>query len=290
LTDSRRILITGAGGQLGQAFADLDWRGFTVRFIDLDDLDLGDAAAIEAYVEQYAPDIVINTAAYTAVDKAESEPELVDRINHQAPAAFARILAKTGGLLLHYSTDYVFPGDGEKPYREDDTTGPASIYGSTKLAGEQAVTESGCDYLIFRTSWVYAFRGQNFLLTMLRLAESRDELTVVDDQHGTPTYAEDLAVLSQQVLLTYLDRGDAGLNGIYHLGNLGQTTWCGFAREIMQKAGKPTRVIPVGSEAYPTPAKRPAYSVLDKNKVISAFGLEIPDWKDALERCLGRLA
>lgn len=281
------ILVTGANGQVGHALGTLDWGGARVHSLGRAELDLGDPEAAAREVARLRPAVVINAAAYTAVDRAESEPALAYRVNAEAPAAIARAVAGYGGLLVHYSTDYVFDGTASRPYREDDATAPSGVYGASKLAGEQGIADSGCDHLVLRTSWVYSYRGGNFLRTMLRLAAERDTLTVVADQAGTPTYAVDLARLTRDMLRALGTRRDPGVLGVYHLGNEGQTTWHGFAREILRGAGhQQVAVEPITTADYPTPARRPAYSVLDKGRAVRTFGLSIPTWQDGLARCL----
>ncbi len=284
------LMITGCNGQVGYELARLDWGGARVVALTRDDLDLADPRAIRAAIRREKPDVVVNAAAYTAVDRAESEPAVAHRINADAPAVMAEELARLDALLVHYSTDYVFDGRATRPYRESDPTSPAGIYGSSKLAGELAVSASGCEHLVLRTGWVYSYRGANFLRTMLRLAATRDAVNVVADQRGTPTYATDLAMLTRDVVLAAGSRGEAG-RGIFHLANAGETTWHGFATEIMRRSGNQHVLVnAIGTVDYPTPARRPAYSVLDKGRAIQAFGVDPPDWRDGLDRCLAEYA
>ncbi len=286
-----RLLITGCNGQVGNALAALDWGEARVAGLARSDLDLADLDAVRGVLRRERPDVVINAAAYTAVDRAESEPELAFRINAGAPGVMAEELARRGALLVHYSTDYVFDGHASRPYRETDPTAPTGVYGASKLAGENAIGNAGCDHLILRTSWVYSHRGANFLLTMLRLAAERDALDVVADQHGTPTYAPDLASMTHRVLERLLRSRSEAMRGIFHLGNAGETTWHGFATEIMRRSGNGHVVVrAIETADYPTPARRPPYSVLDKGRARDVFDLEIPDWRDGLDRCFARRA
>ena len=281
------LMITGCNGQVGYELARLDWGGARVVALTRDELDLGDADAIRGAIQRERPDIVINAAAYTAVDRAESEPALAHQINARAPGIIAEELARLGSLLVHYSTDYVFDGRATRPYRESDPTAPAGVYGASKLAGERAVAMSGCDHLVLRTGWVYSYRGANFLLTMLRVAADRDAVNVVADQRGTPTYAHDLAVLTRDMVLAATQSKREDMRGVFHLGNAGETTWHGFATEIMRRSGNAQVLVnAIGTVDYPTPARRPAYSVLDKARVMKAFDLDPPDWRDGLDRCL----
>lgn len=246
-------------------------------------------------LQSVMPDIIVNAAAYTAVDKAESEPALAQRINAQAPELLAQHAARHGAWLVHYSTDYVFDGSGSTPWREDDAVSPINVYGATKLAGEQAIQSTGCKHLIFRTSWVYAARGGNFAKTMLRLAGERDQLAVIDDQHGAPTGAELLADVTAHALRAAIDRST--LAGVYHLVAAGETSWHGYARYVIEtaralglplKAG-PDDIRPVTTDAYPTAARRPHNSRMNTAKFSTAFGLCLPDWKTGVARMLTEL-
>lgn len=242
-------------------------------------------------VRRIAPDVVVNAAAYTAVDRAESEPDAAFRVNARAPGAIAQACAATGALLLHYSTDYVFDGSASRPYREDDATAPLGVYGASKLAGEEAIRASGVRHAILRTAWVYAAHGKNFLHTMLRLAGERDELRVVADQVGAPTPAAWIAEASTRILAHGVPT-----SGTWHLVAAGETSWHGFAQAIMDEAlaagllQRVPRVLPIAAAEYPTPARRPAYSVLDTERLRRDFGIAPPDWRDGLRAVLSELA
>jgi dTDP-4-dehydrorhamnose reductase len=254
--------------------------------------DLTDLQGLASTVKDYAPDVIVNAAAYTAVDKAESDHEQAFRVNAEAVEVLARAAFDSGALLVHYSTDYVFPGEGITPWREEDAVGPLNIYGHSKLAGEQAIQASGCKHLIFRTSWVYAARGNNFARTMLRLASERDTLGVIDDQFGAPTGAELIADVTAQVIVPV--RRDPLLCGLYHLVAAGETTWHGYARFVLEQAqawGVPLRVSheqvsALTTAAYPTPAKRPSNSRLDTTKLQECFALNLPHWHVGVARML----
>ncbi|EKT4466259.1 dTDP-4-dehydrorhamnose reductase [Pseudomonas putida] len=254
--------------------------------------DLADLAGLGRTVQDCAPDVIVNAAAYTAVDKAESEREQAFRVNAEAVGVLAQAAAASGALLVHYSTDYVFPGQGVTPWQETDEVGPLNVYGESKLAGEQAIQASGCKHLIFRTCWVYAARGNNFARTMLRLATERDTLGVIDDQFGAPTGAELIADVTAHAIVAA--RHDAALSGLYHLAAAGETTWCGYARFVLEHAAAAGVALKVSAEAvnalttdaYPTPAKRPANSRLDTHKLEKAFGLRLPEWQQGVARML----
>lgn len=254
--------------------------------------DLADLAGLGRTVQDWAPDVIVNAAAYTAVDKAESEREQAFRVNAEAVGVLAQAAAASGALLVHYSTDYVFPGQGVMPWQETDEVGPLNVYGESKLAGEQAIQASGCKHLIFRTCWVYAARGNNFARTMLRLATERDTLGVIDDQFGAPTGAELIADVTAHAIVAA--RHDAALSGLYHLAAAGETTWCGYARFVLEHAAAAGVALKVSAEAvnalttdaYPTPAKRPANSRLDTHKLEKAFGLRLPEWQQGVARML----
>jgi len=277
------ILLTGAAGQLGFELARLLTAHGEVEALDRAALDLADAHAVSAAVRRVRPQIIVNAAGYTAVDRAESEPALADAINARAPAVLADEAKRLDALLIHYSTDYVFDGNSREPYREEDQTKPLNVYGSSKLAGERAITAAGAAHLILRTSWIYGLHGQNFLLTMRRLAATRDELRVVADQFGVPNWSRVLA----EATASLVSRGPATLakkTGIYHLSGRGRASWFDFARAIFDDADRP-RVVPITTAEYPTPARRPASAVLATDKFEAAFGFALPDWHEMLAAC-----
>ncbi|CAM8667891.1 RfbD dTDP-4-dehydrorhamnose reductase [Comamonadaceae bacterium] len=298
-----KILLLGRGGQVGwELQRSLGVLGEVVA-LDFDASqnpqglcgDFTDLAGLERTVEAVQPDVIVNAAAHTAVDKAESEPELARTINALAPAALARAAIKTGAWLIHYSTDYVFDGSGNAAWKETDATGPLSVYGQTKLEGEQAV--AACPkHLILRTSWVYATRGGNFAKTMLRLAGERDALTVINDQFGAPTSAELLADVTAHAIRSLQTKPE--LAGLYHCIAAGETTWHGYAQYVLERAatlGLPLKataekVAPTATSSYPTPAKRPLNSRLDTTKLQAAFGLRLPHWQDGVKRMLIEIA
>ena len=287
-----RILLTGVNGQVGwELHRSLAPLGQVVA-MDSKALDLTDADAIRAKVREVAPRIIVNPAAYTAVDKAESEPGRARLVNAVAPAVLAEAAGECGAMLVHYSTDYVFDGRKETPYLEDDVTHPLNVYGATKLDGEAAIRASGVRHLILRTSWVYGARGGNFLLTMQRLMQERPELRIVDDQIGAPTWSRMIAEATALILAQCLspargaDRPEPW--GTYHLTCGGETSWYGFAAAIAELGGYPTRLTPIPSSDYPTPARRPANSRLDNGKLARVFGLRLPHWREALKLCLDR--
>ncbi len=262
-------------------------------------LDLSSADSIATVIRECRPELILNAAAYTAVDKAESQPELAMAVNGIAPGLLAEEASQARAALIHYSTDYVFDGQATRPYRENDATAPLGVYGRSKLDGEIALRESGCAHLILRTAWIYAARGSNFLRTMLRLARDRDRLAVVDDQSGAPTSsrliaAATAAILSRWLVSTSMQR--AGYNGLYHLAAAGETSWCGFARAIVERAAhaglipRAPEVNAIRTEDFPTKARRPAYSVLDTAKLRERFDLFLPDWTQGLDTTIGELA
>ncbi len=292
-----KILLLGKNGQvgwelqrslapLGELLA-LDRHGDQDLCGDLSDLD-----KLATTVRAVQPQVIVNAAAYTAVDQAESEATQAQRINAEAPAVLAREAKTCGALLLHYSTDYVFDGSGQRPWREDDATGPLSVYGRTKLDGEQAVVDSGCAHLILRTSWVYAARGGNFARTMLRLAGERERLTVIDDQWGAPTGAELIADVTAHAIAQMRQQPAKG--GIYHLAAAGETSWHGYAQHVIGQARqlrpaielKVREIAPIPTSQYPTPARRPHNSRLDCSKLQAAFDLRLPPWQDGVRRLL----
>jgi dTDP-4-dehydrorhamnose reductase len=291
-----KILLFGRNGQVGwelqRSLAPLG--ELVALHSDSPDLcgDFTDLEGIARTVRAVAPDIIVNAAAHTAVDKAESEPELARTINALAPGVLAQEANRSGAWLVHYSTDYVFDGSGAKRWLESDPTGPVSIYGSSKLEGEEAIRLAGCRHLIFRTSWVYAARGGNFARTMLRLARERDRLTVIDDQIGAPTGADLLADVTAHAIRTALLRPE--VSGLYHLVAGGQTSWHGYAEfvvEFARQAGiaikvAPGAIEPVPTSAFPTPAQRPKNSRMDTGKLQKTFGLNLPHWQSGVVRML----
>ncbi len=287
-----RVLVTGATGQLGLSLHKLSpqFPQFTCQFVSRSDLDLGDPSSLESYLEQQNFDVIINAAAYTAVDKAEAEAEVCDLVNHQSVAQLAKISHQRQTKLIHVSSDYVFDGLSYQPYTEEDPTGPQGIYGQTKLDGEKAMlAELPQHGMILRTSWVYSEFGQNFVKTMLRLGSERDALNVVFDQVGTPTYAGDLA----QCIFTILSQDDFWEEGlateIFNYSNEGVCSWYDFAKEIFEISKVNCQLSPIEGVNYPTPAKRPFYSVLNKKKIKEVFDLSIPHWGDSLKACLAIL-
>lgn len=288
-----RILLIGANGQVGwelrRTLATLgDVIPASLEGEYGPTIDLLDPASLARLVHDASPDAVVNAAAYTAVDKAETDRDVAQRINADAVGELGAMLAERGTPIIHYSTDFVFSGNLDRPYREDDAPGPLNVYGETKLAGEQALLSSGARVLIFRTSWVYGIRGANFLLTMLRLLKERDELRIVDDQIGSPTWSRMLASSTALVLYRVL-RGELDLEqvgGLYHLTGSGQVSWFGFASAILENAGLDANLIPIPSSEYPAPARRPLYSVLDNSLFEKTFGLVMPDWRLSLKQCL----
>ncbi|MBK7529577.1 dTDP-4-dehydrorhamnose reductase [Piscinibacter sp.] len=292
-----KILLLGKNGQVGwELQRSLATLGDVVA-LDFDSpgplsADFSKPQGLAATVRAVAPDVIVNAAAHTAVDKAESEPDLARAINAEAPAVLAREAAACGAWLLHYSTDYVFDGSGDAPRGEDAPTGPLNVYGVTKLEGEQAIRASGCRHLMLRTSWVYGARGGNFARTMLKLAQEREQLRVIDDQIGAPTGADLLADLSAHMLRTA--RSDASVAGTYHAVASGQTSWHGYASHVIdfaRAAGVAVKVAPgaieaVPTSAFPTPAKRPLNSRLDTARLRSRFGVVLPDWRHGVDRML----
>lgn len=291
-----RILLTGRSGQVGYELErSLQGLGEVVA-LDRAAMDLSNLDQVRETILGLRPALIVNPAAYTAVDKAESEPELAMRINGEAPAMMAEAARSIGAAMIHYSTDYVFDGSKPGPYAEDDATAPINVYGRTKLAGEQAIEASGIPHLIFRTSWVYGRRGHNFLLTMQRLARERDELRIVADQTGAPTWCRTIADTTAHVVAALqCAPADAGLNaprwreksGLYHLAAQGQTTWHGFAQTIVAhgSSSKKPLVLPITTRDYPLPARRPANSVLSCDKLMREF-CGLPAWDSALKLCL----
>lgn len=270
-----KILITGANGQLGTELSQLLPDAVLT---DVNELDITDLSAVKQFVADNKIGTIINCAAYTAVDKAEDDVELATKINVEGPEN----LAKMGCKIVHISTDYVFDGTGHKPYTPEDTPHPISIYGKTKQLGEHAVLKNAKEAVIIRTAWLYSSHGNNFVKTMRRLGEQKENINVVNDQIGTPTYAADLA----QAIVQILPQISVKTKGIYHYTNEGVCSWYDFAKEIMDLSGLKCKVNPIPSSDYPTKAKRPFYSVLDKSKIKEVFNIQIPHWKESLRKCL----
>jgi dTDP-4-dehydrorhamnose reductase len=279
------ILVTGAHGQLGQALQSIapQYPEILFWFCGSQEIDLTHKTSIQNAFALHKPTFCINAAAYTAVDKAESEPEKAFAINAEGVRNLAEVCLEHQTVLLHVSTDFVFDGSKKTPYIESDIPHPTGVYGASKWAGEKAVQEILTRYYIVRTAWVYSIFGANFMKTMLRLGAERDQLKVVDDQMGSPTLATDLA----KALITICQQTDQDFAqapyGIYHYSNEGSCSWCAFAQQILHNHGLKTPVLPIPTTEFPTPAKRPAYSVLDKSKIKNAFAIEIPSWQDALK-------
>ena len=282
------ILVTGCYGQLGRELQHLaacshehQW-----HFTDVDTLDITDPDAVERCFSEHRIGVCINCAAYTAVDKAEDEPELAALVNTFAPSLLAETCKRHNALLAHVSTDYVFDGQATEPYKADDPINPQSVYGSTKAEGERLIRESGCNYLIVRTAWLYSSTGKNFVKTMLMLGDTKDEINVVNDQRGCPTWAHDLA----QAIMLLTDHYDMKpVHETFHFTNEGNITWYDFACAIMEISGKHCKVNPITTDQYPAKAHRPAYSVLDLSKIKEVTGLEIPFWRDSLVKCIEEL-
>ena len=283
-----RILVTGARGQLGSEIQDLEkeYEQYSFFFTDIHNLDLTDHKAVKRFIEKKRIDVIINCAAYTAVDKAETEPEPADAINHLVVKNLAEIAKAHKIKLIHISTDYVFDGTKTTPYIETDVPNPQSVYGLTKLKGEQAMQTINPDNsVIIRTSWVYSSHGNNFVKTMLRLGVERDELNVVADQTGSPTYAGDLANAIMEILPKIKNDKVA----LFHYANAGSCSWYDFAKTIFKIKGLNVKLNPIPTDQYPTPAKRPNYSVMDTAKIKENFKVEVREWEVALKKCLDKL-
>lgn len=286
-----RILISGQHGQVSQALQQSLKDLGELIVLGRDQLDLSQPPSIRPVVREIRPDLIINAAAHTAVDQAQSEPDLAFAINATSPGVFAEEAAALGIPFIHYSTDYVFDGSKDAPWNEADAPNPLGVYGASKLAGEQAIAAAGGHYLILRTSWVYSLTGRNFLLTMQRLLQEREKLSVVADQIGAPTWAGTIAQSTRQLIEHWRD-GKPGAWGVYHLTASGETSWFGFAQAIGQQlieAGKPCASLePIASSAYPTPAVRPLNSRLDCSRLQREWGVSQPDWHDAMLECLAQ--
>lgn len=282
----KKVLVTGANGQLGSEIKVLatNYKSFDFVFTDIDDFPLDDTGVIEINYKKINPDIVINCAAYTAVDKAENDSELSDKINHLAIATLAKLCSENDVKLIHISTDYVFDGNSPVAYKEDHIPNPQNVYGVTKLLGEKACQSLCPDSIIIRTAWVYSEFGNNFVKTMLRLMQERESLNVVNDQIGSPTYAADLA----QVILTILD-SQKWVYGLYHYSNSGEISWFDFANDIKNIASLSCTLTGVPASNYPTPAQRPAYSLLDKTKIENVYGIIVPPYIESLKCMMSKL-
>ena len=280
------ILVTGANGQLGWELGQLvnSYPAFKFVFVDRSQLDLSFPETFEKMIHSIAPDCIINTAAYTAVDKSETEKELAFTVNATAVQELARISKGLAIPFITYSTDYVFNGEATQPYLSSTKTDPVNYYGSTKAAGETLAVEANEQTIIIRTSWVFSSHGNNFVKTMMRLMKERENLNIVADQKGRPTYAKDLAKATLQ-MIEAMNAGKT-MNGVYHFANKGETTWFDFAAKIKAIAGLTCALNPIETKDFPTPAKRPAYSVLDTSNIEQALSLSIPHWEDALASCM----
>jgi len=287
-----RILVAGSAGQVARALAESSHPGFTLKTFGRPELDLEKPETVKAAFNAFQPDIVINAAAYTAVDKAESEPEAAMRLNADAPALLAKLSAASGAPILHLSTDYVFAGDKTSPFVETDPVDPAGAYGHSKLEGERRVAATNPKHLVLRTSWVHAPYGSNFVRTMLRLAETRPELGVVADQQGAPTYAPDIADGLLQIVAR-IASGSSTPWGVYHMASGGSCVWAEFAEYVFARSaavgGPSAKVNRITTDEYPTPARRPANSRLDCGKLRSDYGVALPDWRSGVDRCVARL-
>ncbi len=300
-----KILLIGTTGQVGRDLSRMLPNVGELTSLDRQGLDLTNPEEIRSAIRAHKPEVIVNAAAYTAVDKAESEESIARAVNAEAPAVMAEEAKKIGAFLIHYSTDYVFDGQKTSPYSEADPTNPQNVYGRTKLEGERAIPATGASHLIFRTAWVYATQGRNFLLTILRLATQRTELRIVGDQVGAPTTSREIARGTTDILRQIAEAGksqrDAGeISGIYHMTAAGSTSWCEFANAILDEAANSSadiawlaaatnklpllvrRATPIATAEYPTPARRPAYSVLSNARLARSFSVQLPDWRDQL--------
>jgi len=284
----KKVLLIGQNGQVTTYLQRVLKGNYQLVVAGREQLDLVKVGDIQAVLRTVAPDLIVNPAAYTAVDQAEQEQELAFTINCDAAAEIADYCAQTATPLIHFSTDYVFAGDADTPYTEQDSPAPTGVYGQSKLAGEEAILKSGAPALILRTSWVYSTHGKNFYKTMLSLSESRNELSVVADQIGAPTYAGSIADATKKIIDQILEQDGIAAEqiGVYHLSCQGQTSWADFADEIFARHQIAMTVNSIPSSDYPTPAKRPAYSVLDGTKLLTTFAVSLPDWQLALQACV----
>jgi dTDP-4-dehydrorhamnose reductase len=280
-----KVLITGSNGQLGSEIKKLasDYENLECIFKDLSELDICDTETLTTIITDQHINAVINCAAYTAVDKAEEEALIAQKVNSEGVLSLANALRKVDGKLIHISTDYVFDGNHSQPYKESDPVSPIGVYGETKRAGELAVLNSIIDAIVIRTSWLYSGYGNNFVKTMLRIGNEKKSIQVVSDQKGTPTFAKDLAKTCLDILSNASSTNISKRGNLYHYSNEGVTSWCDFATAIMEISNIDCKVIPIETKDYPTQARRPMYSVLDKSKMKSDFKVTIPHWKDSLE-------
>lgn len=284
ISSMAKILIIGSSGQLASELKQLqgDFPSHQFNFTSQADTDVSDAIAVHIAFQNTMPNFVINCAAYTAVDKAETEQKRATEINEFGAQNIAKQALKMKCHLIHISTDFVFDGNNSRPYKEEDSTHPISIYGKSKWKGEEAIKVSGCDYTIIRTSWLYSSFGHNFVKTMMKLGNERESINVVVDQIGSPTYCGDLAFF----ILSHLEQLTSHKNNIYHYSNEGVASWYDFAYEIMKLNHLTCQVHPIPAESYPTPALRPSYSVMDKSKIKSHYNISIPHWKESLAKCI----
>lgn len=284
---TKKVLVTGANGQLGRKVKEVlnDIIEIEVLYTDLEELDVSSRRSAEAVFQSFNPNIVINCSAYTAVDKAESEKETALKINQKGPLVLAEKCLQHDAFLIHVSTDYVFDGEGFLPYVENQPTKPVNFYGETKVLGEEAIQQTYNNFVIIRTAWLYSEHGNNFVKTMLRLGKEREKLGVIDDQVGSPTYAGDLALAIGEIVRFEMEEKKFA-RGIYHYANEGVCSWYDFALKIQELAGNDTIINPIPTTDYPTPSKRPQYSVLSKRKIKREFHIEIPHWEKSLKRCI----
>ena len=282
----KKIIVIGSKGQLGNEFQELEkqYPFFQFLFYDIEEMDIVNKDLVEKGIREVKPDYLINCAAYTAVDKAETDKEIAFAINSDAVRNIAIACSSNAVKFIHISTDYVFDGEASQPYKEDSIVNPTNIYGKSKLKGEQEALKGNTDVIILRTAWVYSIYGNNFVKTMLRLMKSKTEISVVADQYGSPTYAHDLAKVIMDIVSS-----DKWMPGIYHYTNEGIISWFDFASEIKKLSELSCTINPITTEEYPTPAKRPQYSVLDKTKIQQTFGVKLKDWKDSLQQCLNKM-
>ena len=297
----RKILLTGKNGQVGWELQRTLAALGDVTAVDQGEMDLADPDAIRKVIREIRPSLIVNAAAYTAVDKAEAEPDMAMAINGVAPGIMAEEAKRLNAAIIHYSTEYVFDGSKKSPYLEEDTANPLNVYGKTKLAGEQAIQAVGAPHLILRTSWVYGARGRNFLLTILKLARERDELKIVDDQIGAPTWSRMLAEVTSQMLITHYSpmsrpfASIADIRGTLHAVSSGSTSWHGFAMKILENVSCEgshalPKLLPIPTTDYPLPAKRPLNSRMSSAKLKQTYDLEIPSWEKSLTLCLQEMA